>query len=265
MDSHLNVVFVAIFVAALAFVFVGMLGFQLLGHRFGVRRAARQPSAGCDGTSAIEASLFALLGLLVAFTMSAAQDRLDARRRLAVDEANAIGTAYLRLDLLPDTARPPVRDEVREYVEARIAFYDNLFDLGTAQAQHRRSLQLQQQIWRDVLLAASRTEDTAARMLLVPAVNQMIDLTTARDFALRTHVPLAILNLLVLLAFACAFFAGVGMAKNRRVSRLHVLAFASIMAVTAYVILNVEFPRAGFVRLGAVDALLRDVRDSMGR
>ncbi len=92
----------------------------------------------------------------------------------------------------------------------------------------------------------------------------MLDVTTAREAALRTHVPFALFVLLVLLAFACAFFAGLGMAKGRRASRIHVLTFAGTLAVTAYVILNLEFPRAGFIGLGAMDALLVQVRATMG-
>jgi hypothetical protein len=70
--------------------------------------------------------------------------------------------------------------------------------------------------------------------------------------------------LLVLLSLACAVFAGLGMSRSRRPSRLHVLSFAGVLALTAYVVLNLEFPRAGFVHLGPIDALLTEVRAGMG-
>ena len=100
--------------------------------------------------------------------------------------------------------------------------------------------------------------------MLLPAINDMLDLTTTREAALRTHVPVAVFVLLVVLSFACAFLAGLGMAKSSHVSRLHLFAFAGVLAVAAYVVLNLEFPRAGFVRLDAMDALLAQVRASMG-
>jgi hypothetical protein len=252
-----------LFFIILAALFVGVVGLQLLGRHFGVRRLARDPG-GLEGTGSVEGTLFALLGLLVAFTFSGAQDRLEARRKLIVDEANAIGTAYLRLDLLPEADQPRLRTEFRRYADLRIALYEKLLDFDAARAERSAAAQLQQKIWNDVLTGAGDGADARASLLLVPAVNEMIDLTTAREAALRTHVPLAIFVLLVLLLLACAFFAGLGMAKRAEVSRLHVLAFAGVLALTAYVVLNLEFPRAGFVRLGPLDALLAEVRASMG-
>ena len=123
---------------------------------------------------------------------------------------------------------------------------------------------MQEQIWKDAVLAAADAPDSRATLLVAPAINEMIDVTTAREAALRTHVPMALFVLLVLLSFACSFFAGLGMAKQSRPSRVHMIAFAVTLAVTAYVILNLEFPRAGFIRLDAMDALLAQVRAGMG-
>src|SRR5262245_17045080 len=94
-----------IFIGISAVVFLGMIGFLLLGRQVAARRAARPDEGSAEGTGTVEASLFALLGLLVAFSFSGAEDRLDARRAMIVDEANAIGTAYLRMDLLPEAER----------------------------------------------------------------------------------------------------------------------------------------------------------------
>ena len=255
----------AVFFGALGVLFLGMMATQVAGHHYGIRRLARAPLASSEGTAAVEAALFALLGLLLAFTFSGAQTRLDTRRALIVSEANAIGTAYLRLDLLPAQSQPRLREDFRRYVDSRLTFYRELLNLHAARAERRYSAQLQQQIWTDALAAADTSGDYHATLLLVPALNEMFDVTISRDAALRTHLPLAIFVLLLVLAFACAFFAGIGMSRRKGdPSRLHVLVFAGAMAVTAYVILNVEFPRAGFVPLDSLDQLLRDVRSSMG-
>ena len=255
----------ALFFGALGVLFLGMMAMQIAGHHYGARRIARAPLASSEGTAAVEAVLFAMLGLLLAFTFSGAQTRLDARRALIVAEANAIGTAYLRLDLLPAQAQPRLRDDFRRYVDSRMTFYRELLNLHVARAERRYSAQLQEQIWNDALAAADASRDYRATLLVVPALNEMFDITISRDAALRTHLPVAIFVLLLVLAFACAFFAGIGMSKRKEdPSRLHVFMFAAAMAVTAYVILNVEFPRAGFVPLDSLDQLLRDVRSSMG-
>jgi hypothetical protein len=87
-----------------ALLFVGMLILLEVGRRAGVRRQLRDPSG--TGAGALEAAVFGLLALLIAFTFSGAASRFDARRHLVVEEANAIGTAYLRVDLLPPAVQP---------------------------------------------------------------------------------------------------------------------------------------------------------------
>ena len=85
--------------------FLGMLLLLEVGRRIGIRRLTIDPEGARTGVGAIEGAVFALLGLLIAFTFSGAASRLDTRRQLIVEEANAIGTAYLRLDLLKGQAR----------------------------------------------------------------------------------------------------------------------------------------------------------------
>jgi|KBSMisStaDraftv2_1062788.scaffolds.fasta_scaffold745448_1 hypothetical protein len=252
----------SIFFGFLVLLFAGFVGCQLLGHHF-AKRQRDKGAVPAKGTTAVQGSLFALLGLLIAFTISGAETRLQNRRQLIVDEANAIGTAYLRLDLLPEHAQPLLRDDFRRYVDARLAFYADVLDLDRARAEHRRAAEMQDELWAHVVAAVGKTPDTRPALLLLPAVNEMFDVTTARDAALWTHVPIAIFVLLLALAFACAFFAGTQMGRSDRPSMPHVIAFAATLALTCYVIVNVEFPRIGFVQLGPIDALLGQVRQQM--
>jgi uncharacterized membrane protein YeiB len=254
----------AIFLAFLVVVFLFSVGFQILGHHVGARWRAHGRGGYSESTSAIQTSLFALLGLLIAFTISGGENRLDARRHLIVEEANAIETAYLRLDLLPPAAQPALREMFRRYTEARIAYFRQLAHLDEAQPLHDRAAELQREIWTAATGAARETSDLPAALLTLPAINAMIDVTTARDAALRTHVPLAMFALLLLLAFACAVLAGTEMSKQARPSPFHVLAFAGTLALTCYVIVNIELPRIGFAPLGPIDALLAQVRQRMG-
>jgi hypothetical protein len=254
----------AIFLGFLMVIFLSSIGFQLLGHHAGMRWRARGLSGDTEATSAIQASLFGLLGLLIAFSISGGETRLQARRQLIVDEANAIETAYLRLELLPPAAQPALRERFRRYTEERIAFFAQLVHFHEAQAIHERAGELQREIWTDAVAAANSTQDVRPALLTLPAINAMIEVTTARDASLRTHVPAAMFVLLVVLTFACAFLAGNEMSKHSRPSSFHVVAFAATLALTCYVILNVEFPRLGFARLGPIDALLAGVRQRMG-
>src|SRR5439155_11151675 len=110
-------------------VFFGILVFLLVGRWIGQRDIARHGAAGLPSTGSLETSVFALLGLMIAFTFSGALSRFDVRRSQGVDEANAIGTAYLRIALLPQSAQPLLRETFRSYVDSRIATYRKLPDV----------------------------------------------------------------------------------------------------------------------------------------
>ena len=115
--------------------FLGMLILLEIGWRIGIRRWAKDPEGARAGVGTVEGAVFALLGLLIAFTFSAAASRFDARRQLIIEETNDIGTAYLRLDLLPAEAQPGLREKFREYVDARLEVYRKLPDIAAAKEE----------------------------------------------------------------------------------------------------------------------------------
>lgn len=241
--------------------FGGMVLLFEAGRRLGVwhRSLDRSPSAGA-GT--IEAAIFGLLGLLAAFTFSGASTRFDHRRELAVEEANNIGTAYLRLDLLPSTKQPALREEFRQYVDARLAVYRALPDLDAARTHQARATALQGDIWRAAVDATRETPQAA--MLLIPALNAMIDVTTERTVAAETHAPLVVVALLVLVTLLCAVLAGYASAGGRTRSWIHILCFTAAVTMTVYVIVDLDHPRWGLIRVDQYDRLLADVRATMG-
>jgi hypothetical protein len=243
--------------------FLGMLVVLETGRRLGERRLAKDPDAAKAGSGAIEGAVFGLMALLIAFTFSGAASRFDARRALVVEEANDIGTAWLRLDLLPITAQPPLREKFRQYVDARLAFYSNLPDVASAKGELARATVLQNGIWKDSVAACRDSGSSPATMLLLPALNQMIDITTTRTMAAKTHTPVLIYAMLGLLVLAGSLLAGYSMASGKARDWFHAFAFALIMTIAIYVILDFEFPRLGLIRLSAFDQVLVEVRESM--
>jgi hypothetical protein len=255
-----SVVLILTFVTVL---FFGMLAMIELGRRLRVRQHAMHGEGAGRGLGAVEGAVFALLGLLIAFTFSGAASRFDARRQLIVEEANDIGTAYLRLDLLPPITQAPLRENFRRYVDARLGSTRGILDSESARAEHMRALGLQAEIWRDAVAASQQSSTTQASMLLLPALNAMIDITTTRTTAVQMHPPFVIFFLLGGIALASSLFAGYSMAEASARSWLHVLGFAAILALSVYVILDLEYPRLGLIRVDAFDQVLVNVRDSM--
>src|SRR4051812_9235058 len=98
-------------------VLVGAALALVAGRVFRRRQVAHHLAPAAEGSAAVQAAVAGLVSLLLAFTVSGAAQRFDMRRTLIVDEANAISTAYLRLDLVPDAARPPLQQKFRTYVD----------------------------------------------------------------------------------------------------------------------------------------------------
>jgi hypothetical protein len=244
-----------------AALFVGMLALQEVGWRLGERHR-RQTGTDKTASGATEGAVYGLLGLFLAFTFSGAGARFEARHHLVVQEANAIGTAWLRIDLLPEAAQPHMRDLFRAYTDARIERFRRAADAAAAGPAKSKSVALQQQIWSSAVAAANASGQTPPFTVFLPALNEMIDITTTREAATRLHPPVAVFVMVGTLALIGALFAGYGMAGKAR-SRVHTVGFAAVLTMALFVIVDFEFPRFGFIRIDAADSLLIDVRRSM--
>ena len=234
------------------------------GRRIGKRYHSMEESDHHRGNRIlVESAIYGLLGLLIAFTVSGAASRFDARRTLTVQEANTIGTAYLRLDLLPAAAQPELRRKFRRYAEARLAVFRLLPDFEASNAEAVRANELQRSIWNEVIAALPGVPQSATLMLL-PALNEMFDITSSRAIAAQAHTPLVILCALAVLALFCCLLAGYGLAgENPHGSALRMIGFALIVTLTIFVILDLDYPRVGLIRLDYADQALIDVLAGM--
>lgn len=241
---------------------VGIVLALALGRRLGHRAIARHGEKQTSGIGSLEAAVFALLGLLIAFTFSGALSRFDSRRITAVEEANAVGTAWMRLDLLPPAAQPKIRDAMRAYVDSRIAMYAKLPDVAAATAELERSRGLQSEIW-SLAVASLKDARPGTELLVLPALNEMFNYPTTRTASSQIHPPSIIYWMLVSLALASAVLAGYQTAGDKDYDWVHKIGFAAMVALTVYVIFDIEYPRLGFVRIDAIDRVLVEVRAGM--
>lgn len=242
--------------------FAGMLLFMELGARLARRRLASDAEGARSGLAGIEGTVFALLGLLIAFTFSGALQRYDQRRAMIVEEANAIGTAWLRLDLLPAPARAELQQGLREYLAGRLAVYEAVPDASAIRTALARVGELQSVLWAQAG-SECRAAGQPATMLLLPALNAMFDIASTRTAAAENHPPVLVFGLLLALALACALLAGIAMAPSKRKPWTHCLAFASVVSITVYAIEDLEYPRQGLVRVDHFDQVLVELLESM--
>lgn len=244
--------------------FFGMLLCIEIGRRIGIARLARNPGDLTKGSGAAEAAVFGLLGLVIAFTFSDAESRFEDRRHLVAEEANAIGTAYLRIGLLPSDTQPEIRELFRRYLDLRSTIYQDVGDMAVTKAKLAESAVLQREIWEKALIACQRPESPGnVAILVVPALNAMIDITTTRAMATQNHPPLVVFLSLPVLSLICSLLAGYAMSVKKYRSWLHMTAFAAIISLMVHVIIDLEFPRLGLIRVDAADQVLIELRKSM--
>jgi hypothetical protein len=248
------------------FVVCGLIGVVLLSVEFGHRLGVRQRSRSADDVPTvhpmIEASVFGLMGILIGFTFYGAGSRFDNRRDLAVKEANAIGTTYLRLDLLPAETRPGLQQDLRAYLKARLEVEEKIPDLKAVRVALDRSETLQSNLWKKVV-AAARDVGPAEKSLVLSSLNETIDITTDRTVALITHPPGAVYAMLALTVFTSSALAGYTMAASAVRDWMSTITIAVVLGVAVYVILDYEYPRIGLVRIDHTDQILADTLEKM--
>lgn len=237
--------------------FVGMVLLAEAGHRLS-RRRARLFAETPDSMAAVTGAIFALLGLLIAFTFSGAFSRFDDRRSIIVEEYNDISTAFDRLQLLPQEAQPEIRQLFADYVNSRATIFDLLVDEPVARAELARASQLQEKIWAAAVKATEPQEYQSMRVLILPALNEMFDISTVRTTAIQTHPPAMVFTVLFMVALGCAGLVGYGANTQQPLSRVHSVGFALVVSFTLYVILDGEHARFGLVRLDDTNQLLKE-------
>ena len=212
----------------------------------------------------VDGAVFGLMGLILAFSFAAAGNRFDLRRQYIVEETNAIGTAWLRLDVLDDAARESLRGKFRRYLDARIEGYGALPDSLPALRAWARADSLQQAIWSEAVSATRVAPTPGAPVLLLPSLNEMFDITTTRRAAIMAHLPRQVFELLVILVLACGVVAGYGITGAGPRSWLHILGFSLVIVITLHVIMDYEYPRLGRITVRDHDQLMVNLRASMG-
>jgi hypothetical protein len=246
-------------------IFTAMMIAAGCGHRLALRRLSRPNPDAAVGAGAIDVAALGLLGLLIAFWFSLAATHLDLRRSLIVEEANAIGTAWLRLNLLRGDDRSSVQDQFRSYFDVRLA------QTSGEEADDRRAglatqvNDLRSGIWTTTVAAVPHCDSPQAAMLLIAALNDMFDAATRHDASFNAHTPTAIVVLLAVVAVVASILVGYDLGTHKRFEWLHMTLFAVLVSSTIWVIYDLEMPRYGLIRVDDYDQTMREVREDFDR
>jgi hypothetical protein len=247
MDSFLYN-FDTVIIVAVLFVFM-VIGIEV-GYRLGRRAQKLMVELTKSQINAIQASMLALLALILGFTFSLSLQRFDDRANAVVDEANAIGTTYLRTYLLPDSVRAEAQKLTREYVDYRL----KTGSISLDEADQRSSVIMESdsklgELWRLTAKAAREDGGPVTSGLFITSLNETIDSFGARDAIVKRHVP----ELVILLLFATFILTGVvigyanGAEDHRPSIAAHVLAL--LIALLVFIIIDLDRPRRGLIHV----------------
>lgn len=248
---------------ALEIYLLAVIGGTLLMVEVGHHLAIRRPPRGSTGSSAVVACSFGIMSLLLAFTFYGAGARFDIRRDLIVQEANAIGTAYHRLDLLPQEARPRVQEMFRQYVRSRLDTYQTIGNPDEFKAVLGRTSALQNKIWQESVAAGQTAGTTTIHILLLPTLNQMFDLAATRNAALEAHPPYTVIALLILTVMVSSLLAGYELSADGDNNWLYRASYVVVLSAALAVITDYEFPRLGFAKISGYDKIIAQTLDQM--
>ena len=250
-------------VSAAATVLAALTGLLVGSMMAGLRIRDRLRHSPDAGLGPIESSVFAVFGLLVAFTFTGAAERFTARRTMILDEAQTAQTAWDHLGLLAAPSRDSLRAMLRGYLDLKLTAYASMQNVADLD-QKLEQVEAAARNLVAVGVEACRTEPgLAVAELVVPPLSRLREIGLARTSSVWYHPPAAVFVFLILLAMVCAFFAGFSLLPSAGERRLQIAGFSLVTAAALYLTLDLEFPRMGLLRVEAADEILRNVRDAM--
>jgi hypothetical protein len=240
-----------------------------IGFRAGLRqhRRRREELDKAEQSDVTLASVLALLGLMLAFTYAFSLSRYDLRKQANVDEANAIGTAFLRADLAPEPERSELRERLLEYARTRVGTPEAALTAQEIQEAVARSLAAQAKLWPAVRELSGSDVAAPVKVSIAQAVNEVLDAHTTRlKFALD-RLPTVVFALLVFIAAFALGVAGYNVALQGYVHRWRMSGFALILGVLMLIITDFDRPLSGFIQVSqyGILSLVEDMESALDK
>jgi hypothetical protein len=192
-----------------------------------------------------QAATLTLLGLIIGFTFSMAVSRYDLRKSREAEEANAIGTEYVRVGMLPAADAAALRPRLKRYIDLRVRFY-NTRDDRELEEVNAETLQLQSELWA-VVEARAQTQPTPIVALAVAGMNDVLNSQAYTQAAWWNRIPGSAWILMIFIAVCANLLVGFG-AKSDRAGRL-LVALPMVIAVSLLLIADIDSPRRGFINV----------------
>jgi len=228
------------------------------GFRLGRWWQNREPGEQEGPTGVLVGSILALLAFLLAVTMGMASDRFDARRAIVLDEANAIGTTYLRAGYLPEPASSQIRELLRQYVPLRIRTSSS----DDLQGDIQKSQAILNQLWTIAEGVAKTTNQGDLVSTFIESLNDTIDLHETRVTAASARVPETVVLLLIIGSALTLGMVGFSAGLTRRRSLLSAAVLIIALGAVITIVVDLDRPREGFIQVSQQPLI--DVQHQIG-
>jgi hypothetical protein len=247
--------------------FIAVLAFALeFGYRVGLKRSDKWKDADSGGGAVVLTSLFALLGLVLAFTYASGVSRFDARKAAVLHEANAIGTAYLRADLVAEPGRTQLKEVLLDYARSRTFPLGSVVTVEERLAILDKTLKQLARLWPATKAVITQGKPGPIEASLVTGINAVIDAHTVRITAVLDKLPKVVMWMLLFVAAASLSVAGYNAGIQGRMSRWRMTTFALVLTCLMIVILDFDRPNDGLVvvKHSAIDAVIAEMEADLG-
>lgn len=219
-----------------------------LGYHFGLKLHRADDGARKGQIAGIQGAILGLLALLLGFTFALAVQRYETRRTLVVEEANAIGTTYLRAGFLSDEQSAAVKSLLRRYADARIEYYEAGQNETEILAAEDQAAIIQAELWTHAVAAAKEAPNPVVATFIT-SLNELIDLDATRLNALRTHVPGAVWIILVVVAGCGCYVSGYGSGASGARTTFSSFVLPVLIALVISLISDIDRPRGGLISI----------------
>ena len=218
------------------------------GFRLGRNAESRSASHSKSQLGVVTGGILSILGLLLGFTMSMAVTRFEARKQLVLDEANAIGTSYLRTRLLPAPESAEIANLLREYIGVRLEYADVVDDFDRLQATRKQAARLQNEFWNLAVDSGLKEPSPVKAGLLLQSLNEVIDLESARWMAIQNRVPPTVIYVNCVVALLGTILVGYGFGREGQRQAFSTTMLVMAITVVLAVIVDLNQPRQGLIK-----------------
>lgn len=229
-----------------------------IGFRWGYKSGLHEDVKSRGVLASLQASVLGLLALLLGFSFSMAVTRYEHRRDLVIEEANAIGTTYLRASFLPAQEQVIIKEMLRQYVKNRLQFYAAGTNMEKVNETEKEARVIHQILWYQ-LTQIGATHDKPLIASFVTALNQTIDLDTSRLAAMRNHVPSAVWLLLTLVGTCGISISGYQVGLTGKRLWLNQILLPLLIASVITILVDLDSPRRGLVDISQQSLLDLDL------